>query len=165
MKNDSEFLIRAAQDDDSAALVGLLAEIFAEYEGCILDIDGEMPELRRPASYASATCSRWWVAEIDGHLVGSACACPSEEAGAVELKRLYVAASARRRGLGEHFVGLVEQEATRRAARTVFLWTDTRFRDAHRLYERMGYSRAPKTRALHDASSSIEYRYDKDLRR
>jgi len=155
--------IRPARDGDAAGLIALLTDIFAEYEGCRLDLDGEMPELRRPAAYAEETDSRWWVAERDGGVVASVCACPADD-DSIELKRLYVAAGARRHGLGARLVELVEREAAHRAAPYVFLWTDTRFRDAHRLYERLGYVRADQMRVLHDASNSIEYRYDKDLR-
>lgn len=158
----TDFKFRPAQDGDAAGLIALLVDIFAEYEGCRLDVDGEMPELRQPATYADETDARWWVVEGDGNVLASVCACPADDAS-IELKRLYVASSARRQGLGARLVELVEREAVRRAAPRIFLWTDTRFRDAHRLYERLGYVRGPQLRVLHDASNSIEYRYDKEL--
>lgn len=39
----------------------------------------------------------------------------------------------------------------------------TRFTDAHRLYERLGYVRSPGTRELHDLSRSVEYHFAKAL--
>jgi len=45
----------------------------------------------------------------------------------------------------------------------VHLWTDTRFTDAHRLYERLGYARLDETRALHDRSGTVEYHYRKTI--
>jgi putative acetyltransferase len=65
--------------------------------------------------------------------------------------------------LGAHLVKLAENEALARQLSSMFLWTDIRFEDAHRLYERLGYVRAPGTRALHDASDTVEYRYSKEL--
>jgi hypothetical protein len=44
------------------------------------------------------------------------------------------------------------------------LWSDTRFLDAHRLYERLGYRRTGRTRELHDLSDTVEYEFDKPLR-
>lgn len=77
---------------------------------------------------------------------------------------LYVAAGVRRQGLGTSLVGLVEAEATdRHGAAAVDLWTDTRFHDAHRLYERLGYERQPETRAIGDLSNSVEYHYRRRL--
>ena len=69
----------------------------------------------------------------------------------------------RRAGLGSRLCELVETHARHRRVRFVELWTDTRFTDAHRLYERRGYVRGPETRALHDLSNSIEYYYHKPL--
>ena len=159
-----DLIIRSAHDGDSDGLITLIATVFAEYPDCILDVDGEMPELRKPAAAVREADGRWWVAELDGAIVGSV-SISTVDGLAVELKRLYVAAAARRRGLGAHLVHLAESEAAHRAAHTIFLWTDTRFADAHRLYERLGYARSSGTRALHDASNTIEYHYAKDLRR
>ena len=60
-------------------------------------------------------------------------------------------------------MALAESEARVREARSLILWTDTRFEDAHRLYDRLGFIRAGHTRALNDGSNTIEYHYAKDL--
>jgi len=158
----SEIVIRSARDEDAQGLISLIANAFAEYPGCILDVDVDMPELRRPATAIKTEKGRWWVAELGGDVVGSVAVTPMEER-LIELKKLYVSPVARRRGLGAHLVALAESEAKSRKAMTLFLWTDTRFEDAHRLYERLGYGRAPHTRALNDGSNTIEYHYSKDL--
>jgi hypothetical protein len=41
-------------------------------------------------------------------------------------------------------------------------WSDTRFTDAHRLYERLGYIRGG-TRDLGDVSRSVEYFFEKAI--
>ncbi len=159
-----DLIIRAAQDGDSDGLITLIGTVFAEYPDCVLDVDGEMPELRTPATALREIDGRWWIAELDGKVVGSVSISPVD-GRTIELKRLYVAATARRRGIGAHLVRLAESEAANRDAQNVFLWTDTRFADAHRLYERLGYARSPGTRALHDVSNTIECRYVKELSR
>ena len=53
--------------------------------------------------------------------------------------------------------------AESRGARFVELWSDTRFADAHRLYERLGYRKSGVTRELHDMSGSVEYHFRKEL--
>jgi len=155
--------IRDASDDDSWDLIGLIAGSWAEYPGCVLDVHGEEPWLLAPASAYAAQEGRLWVAAIGDRVVASAALRPSAAPGTVALKSLYVARNARRRGLGERLVALVEAEARRRAATAIELWTDTRFADAHRLYERVGYTRGPHTRALHDLSKSVEYYYVKRM--
>jgi putative acetyltransferase len=140
----------------------LIAPIYAEYPGCFLDVDGEMPELRAPASAAEQDNGRWWVAEREGRIVGSVSVFPESEK-TVELKKLYVAPAARGRGLGAALVKIAEREARERNASSVVLWTDTRFETAHRLYARLGFVRAPHVRALNDVSNTVEFHYRKDL--
>lgn len=156
--------IREARDDDGVALIALVAGCYDEYEGCILDVDGESPELHAIASDYEEQDGRFWVAEDGaGRIIGSVGVEPALEAGGVLLRYLYVDRSVRRSGLASRLVALVEREARARGAAFVTLWTDTRFTAAHGLYERLGYERQPGTRALDDLSRSVEYRYVKML--
>jgi GNAT superfamily N-acetyltransferase len=162
---DPAITIRDARDHDSWDLIGLIAACWAEYPGCILDVHGEEPWLLRPAVAYAEQSGRLWIAEMDGRVVASIALRPGAEPDVIALKSLYVARAARRRGLGARLVALVEDEARARSAVAVGLWTDTRFEDAHRLYERLGYTRGPHTRTLPDLSRSVEYYYRKDLMR
>ncbi|MBX6387470.1 MAG: GNAT family N-acetyltransferase [Frankia sp.] len=178
--------LRRVRDDDGPELERLIGGIWAEYPGCVLDVDAEEPWMRAPASaYDGDAGGRgyrgaMWVVDAAGAGVGAdggadggagpagrlvACVAVREtaEPRRVELKSLYVAAAARRRGLGAALVWRVEREARRRGARFVDLWTDTRFTDAHRLYERLGYAATGQTRDLHDLSNTTEYYYSKEL--
>ncbi len=162
----TDIIIRSARDEDSEGLIVLISNAFSEYPGCVLDVDVDMPELRKPATAVINESGRWWIAELDGTVVGCRLSpmMPSEQAVIVEPeKSLYVSPLARRRGLGAHLVALAESEARVREARTLFLWTDTRFEDAHRLYDRRGFTRSPGRRALNDGSNTIEYHYAKEL--
>ena len=154
-------LIRPVADSDAAALIELIEACWAGYPGCVLDIDGEEPWLRAPATSYAGWQGAMWVATLDNVVV--ACVGLKPHSDHAELKSLYVASAARRRGLGERLSRLVEDEARRLGHRRMELWTDTRFADAHRLYERLGYLRLPDTRHLHDLSGSTEYHYEKDL--
>lgn len=154
--------IRETRDDDSAGLVRLIDQIYAEYEGCVLDVENEVPELKTPATSHAEAGGRLWVAESGGNVVGCVALLPAGN-GTMELKKLYVSREARRMGLGARLCSLVEVEARDRGARSLELWSDTRFKDAHRLYERRGYERGPETRELHDKSKSVEYYYTREL--
>jgi putative acetyltransferase len=153
--------IREAVDSDSEQLIQLIGGVFDEYPGCVLDVDGEMPQLRRPASAFGEWGGRLWVAQLSDRVEG--CVGLSVHEAVAELKHLYVSRSTRGRGLGNRLCELVEEEARRRGHQRIELWTDTRFRDAHRLYERRGYARGVRTRELHDLSASVEYFYEKSL--
>jgi putative acetyltransferase len=150
-------LLRPATDDDSAGVIALIARVFVEYPGCILDVEREEPGLRAPAS----SYDRFWVAELDGAVVG--CIACSLGDGVAELKKLYVDRAARRQGLGRRLIALVEEAARDHRAARIHLWTDTRFEAAHAVFERLGYHRLPETRDLHDLSGTTEYHYEKEV--
>lgn len=150
---------REATDDDSAAICALIADVFAEYPGCLFEMS-EMPELVAPRTWFRNAGGRIWVAERDGEVLGVVAVAPSV-AGFMELKKLYVAAKLRGTGAGSRLIALVENFARDRNAAGVHLWSDTRFELAHAVYEHKGYRRLPETRELHDVSNSIEYHFEK----
>jgi GNAT superfamily N-acetyltransferase len=163
--------IRPVRDADAEGLVELVGEAYAEYPGCVLDLPGVDADLVSPASSAEEAGTILWVVEDAGRIVGSIGAGRLDTAVAsrdriatVELKRLYVAASHRRRGLATGLVRLVEQHAVGVGATTVDLWSDTRFSDAHRLYVRLGYRHTGRTRELEDPSQTTEYHFQRDVR-
>ena len=153
--------IRDARDDDAAGLIALVGACFAEYPGCVLDVDGEIPELRQISTSFAEAGGRFWVADRGGLVVGSVGFKASE--GGVELCKLYVARGARRGGLGGRLCDLVEGAARASGSPLVELWSDTRFTDAHRLYTRRGYERDPDTRDLFDRSHTREYCFRLEL--
>jgi putative acetyltransferase len=159
MSDPVSFTLRDARDADAAALIDLIGGVFAEYPGCVLDVDGELPELRGVATAFARMRGRFWVAEAqgDGRVLGCGGYSPASEPGGIELRKLYVHKAIRRSGIGSAICDLVEGEARRRGLGFVDLWSDTRFETAHRLYERRGYVRGPVTRDLHDKSASVEY--------
>jgi ribosomal protein S18 acetylase RimI-like enzyme len=63
--------------------------------------------------------------------------------GEAELSRLAVAESARRRGVGRALAELCERRARECGADAIVLWSRPYQLAAHRLYESLGYHRAP----------------------
>jgi putative acetyltransferase len=157
-----DVLIRDGADGDSWDVIGLVAACWSEYPNCVLDVDGEVPYLRAVASAFAGWGGRFWVAEDGGRAVACVGCAPGGTPDELELRMLYVGRRWRKRGLGERLAALVEAEAEARAATSIVLWSDTRFEDAHRLYERLGYTRGP-TRELHDLSKTVEYQFRKAL--
>jgi len=160
-------VIRGARDEDALDLIELIGSVFGEYSNCVLDVDGEMPELRGIASWASEHAGAFWVAEAPSRLgvtpalVGVAGY--SVAGSGIELKKLYVHRRARVGGLGGKLLSVVEQAAHERTASFIELWSDTRFVTAHAFYQRRGYVKRPQTRSLHDKSNSVELYFKKVL--
>ena len=150
--------LRSATDADADALIELVGSVYAEYEGCVLDLEGVDANLTAPAQTFDAWGGELWVVE-DPDAALAACVgwAPTEDG--IELKRLYVRKDQRGQGVGTRLVRHVEAVARERGGGRVDLWTDTRFADAHRLYARLGYERLPETRDLHDPSATTEYHF------
>ena len=154
---------RPVEDQDSDGLIALIGACFAEYPGCVLAVDEEMPEIRSLATWVGARDGMAWVVELEGEVVASVATHPVEDAW--ELKKLYVHKSARRRGLATRLVRLAETAAARSGATRMVLWTDTKFVEAHVLYEHLGYETNGERRELHDLSDTVEIFYDRRLDR
>lgn len=154
--------LRPVRDDDAVALHTLVAGCFAEYEGAVLELDGLDAWMLRPATNLAEKGAVLWVLPAGPGLAAVGGWQPS--AAGIELKTLYVGAPWRRRGFAVALAGLVERAARDRGVRTVELWTDTRFHDAHRLYARLGYTKTAETRDLHDRSRTTELHFVKTLR-
>ena len=159
---DSGIVIRPAADSDSAEVIRLIDACYAEYPGCVLDVETEETQLQAVASHFGEGGGGFWVAERDGEVVGSAGYLPSD--AAVKLHHLYVAAPFRGRGLAQRLFDLVEQAARARGVAAIECWSDTRFERAHAFYERLGFRKGAMPRHLGDRSLSVEFFFRLPLR-
>jgi N-acetylglutamate synthase-like GNAT family acetyltransferase len=158
-------VLRDARDSDGPALIEVIGECFAEYPGCVLDVDGEEPWLREPATAYLRLNGQAWVYALGGP-DGPVVACGAIKFGdgdTAELKSLYVSAAARRRRLAQDLSAHLEDAARAAGRRRMQLWSDTRFVDAHALYRGLGYTQLDEQRELHDKSGTVEYRFVKKL--
>ncbi len=157
-------------DADADGLIALVEAAYDEHPGCVLDLAGIDDDLPVPGTTAARRGSPWWVVERaptdergSARVVASVGCGQVDVEGAIELKRLYVAAAQRGHGLATQLIGLVERHAAGLGARCVELWSDTRFGDAHRRYAALGYERTGEDRLLHDPSHTTEWRFVKRI--
>ena len=129
------FAIRAVPLDSAEART-LIAALDAE-------MHGRYPEeganhFRLDADEVAVGRGAFLVAALEGALV--ACGAVRRiEPGVLEIKRMYVAPAARRRGIARLLLERLEQEARALGAKRVVLETGVRQPDALALYERAGY--------------------------
>jgi GNAT superfamily N-acetyltransferase len=155
-------LLRAGRDADADEFIALIGACWAEYPGCVMDVDGEVPELRALASYYAAQGGALWVAEDGGRVVGMVATAPLDD-GAWEICKMYAYPAQRGSGLARALIETAEAFARAHGATAMQLWSDTRFDRAHRFYENRSYVRAGAIRALNDLSNSMEFGYAKML--
>lgn len=156
-------VLRPARDADAQDLFGLLSLCFAEYPGCFVDPHGDLPDLVHPARSFADRGGALWVVEDSAGRVGACIGVDFPAEGTAELHRLYVRPDLRGSGLGSRLVRHVEAHAAMLGAGRMLLWSDTRFTNAHRLYERLGYRRTGETRQLGDISNTSEFFFEKPL--
>jgi GNAT superfamily N-acetyltransferase len=159
-----EAAIRPGRDDDAPGFIALISSCWAEYPGCVFDLDGELPELRHLATWFEDQGSTLWTAAREGAVIGTVATRPMREDRAWEICRLYVAKEARGTGLAQRLLDTAESHAREAGAHRMVLWTDTRFEAAHSFYEKRGYVRQGAIRILDDLSKSLEFRYAKPAR-
>ena len=115
------------------------------YHADLYDLDGHYADLGH----------QFWVFETDGQIVGTVALEFHDRIKSAEqtveidgmvrlvgtdcsLNRLYVHPDGRRRGVGHQLVQRVIDVAKSRQRVAMEIWSDKRFVDAHRLYERVG---------------------------
>jgi len=146
-------MLRAGRDSDAAGFITLIRDCWAEYPGCVFDLDGELPELRALASYFAEQDGALWVAEEAGAVVGMAAVHPLPGTPDWEICRVYVAASQRGTGIAATLMATAEAHARAAGAEVIRLWSDTRFTRAHTFYAKLGYVRQGPIRVLNDLSN------------
>jgi len=146
-------VLRDARDDERDAVRELTLRAYAEYATIMT------PEAWAGLEGAVRTALDAWapaeriVAEHEGRLVGSVALYPASAAayGALagtvphpELRMLAVACEARGLGVGRLLVDECVRRARRMGAAELGLHTSASMRTAIRMYERMGFERAPE---------------------
>jgi putative acetyltransferase len=124
-------------------------------------------EIDRIAEYYGDRNGGFWVAESAGDVVGMF---GLEPAGpdAMELRRMYVAPEARRRGIARQMLGFAEDECRRRGLQSLTLSTSELQGEALALYRASGY-RLQKEEIAETASNKTlgggirRYHFDKSL--
>jgi GNAT superfamily N-acetyltransferase len=152
-------VIEPARATDAPSVIALVGRVFAEY-GFSWDPATEVPDLfdldRRYGGEAGA----FWVARLDGRVVGSV-GVERLADGRAELHRLYLDASLRGRGVGRDLVETVLGWCRKAGIGRLILWSDTRFDRAHRLYERLGFTKTGERELPNDPNDTREFGYER----
>ena len=148
--------LRLARNKDSEQIIKLIRKCFKVYQNCLLDVDNASPELKYIYTYFRRQRGKFWVIENKNKIIGCMGYLPSKK-NEIEIHKLYIDQKFRRKGLAKHLVQKVENIAMRENKSKVILWTDTRFKEAHKMYLKMDYEKSKKTRRLYDISDCLLY--------
>jgi GNAT superfamily N-acetyltransferase len=155
--------VRRAGSGDAQAIAAVVRAVYDEY-GFTWEAGGYHADLRDAAAHYDA----FWVAEVDGAVAGTAgLELSSDRVGGLpgcdcSLERLYVLDRVRGQGAGSALMRAVLDEARAHGRQRLAIWSDKRFEDAHRLYERFG-ARVEAERVHDDPDASHEWGLVLDL--
>jgi len=149
------FVIRPAAGTDSLAAAEVVRAVFEEY-GFSWDPDDYCADLYDIQTHYLDEGAHFWVAEIDGQVVGTtalerfeqlpgAVGSTWEMAGKLRaggadcsLERLYVHPASRGLGLGRALLETTLAKARESGRRAMEIWSDKKLLNAHRLYGHSG---------------------------
>ena len=157
------FRIEPAGHEHAPEVIELIHRVFDEYE-FIWDPLDEFWDLlteHHAFPYRTPIGGMWVMRDDEGTVVGSIAA-ERVDGPTVELHRLYLDAHLRGQGLGRKLFETGVEWVREHGAWRIELWSDTRFEDAHRLYERLGYVKAD-TRELDDVNNTVEFKYEREI--
>ena len=140
--------LRLARNKDGNQIINLIKRCFKDYKNCYLDVDNDSPELRDVYSY------------FKNKIIGCMGYIPHEKNN-LEIHKLYIDKSYRMKGLAKKLMLRIESIAKKYKKRKIVLWTDTRFKEAHKMYKKLNYKKMSKTRKLNDISNTTEYAFQK----
>lgn len=145
-----DFKVRDWQPGDRQAAATLIATVLAEF-GLGWDPENTDRDVVEVEAAYQQTGGEFWVveateAETAGKIIGTAGYYPvsrGTEAGmqAVEIRKMYLAPSARGQGLGRWILGQLEQQIRGRGYRHIWVETVSQMQAAIHLYESSGYQR------------------------
>jgi putative acetyltransferase len=129
--------IREYKLSDTEPVLALITSVLTEY-GFSPDIGGLHHDLELAGQRYLRNRADFWVAELDGALVGTVAVRPKDEVTS-ELKRLYVNPAVRGHGIGQLLYTQAETFAVSAGYEKIWLDSSRRFTQARRLYERNGF--------------------------
>jgi putative acetyltransferase len=154
-------VIEPAHEADAPAIIALIGRVFAEY-GFTWNPTTEVPDLFDLDRHYGGEAGAFWVARLDGRVVGSV-GVERLPDGRAELHRLYLDATLRGRGVGRALVEAVLAWCRRAGIAHLTLWSDTRFERAHGLYEGMGFAQTGERELPNDPNDTREFGYERTV--
>ncbi len=147
--------IRAAAEADIPRLIDLIQKTIESY-GYLFELDFELPDFLDFNGFYGPK-AELYVVEEDGEIAG--CGALKGIGETPFLSRIYVDEAFRGRGYGKAVVLHLMRRAVELGHQDLELWSDTKFRTAHRMYERLGFRFTGRVRPLHDVNNCFEYHY------
>lgn len=157
MHQSTKSEIITAKKSDLSAILNIIKNVFEEY-GMIYDPDNDFPDLMAFEKHYPFDQQELYV--IKSAQVIAGCGGYKFDSNRLPyLTRIYIDPKLQGQKLGEKLVRFLVEQAISESD-FVYLWTDTRFKKAHNLYSKLGFTTEWRTRPLGDINESYEFYYE-----
>jgi len=137
----SEDTIRRIQPADDRAVEQVLLDVLAEFRAIGEGFSDQDEELAAMSAAYGSPAAAYFVAELDGEIVGGAGVgpLPGAEPHVCELRKMYLLPVVRGHGIGRRLLETCLEAARRMGYRECYLETLAQMDRARDLYERFGF--------------------------
>lgn len=137
----SEVGIRPIRPEDDGRVREIIVAVMAELEATGEGFSDSDPELAAMSAAYGGAEAAYFVAEVEGRLVGGGGVGPlaGAEPGVCELRKMYLLPDARGLGIGRRLLEVCVAAAREMGYRTCYLETLAQMDRARDLYERFGF--------------------------
>jgi putative acetyltransferase len=137
----SKVTIRRIRPDDDPVVERVLVEVLTEFEATGEGFSDQDTELTAMSAAYGGSDSAYFVAELDGEVVGGAGVgrLPQAEPHVCELRKMYLLRGARGHGIGRRLLETCVQAAREMGYLECYLETLAQMDRARDLYERFGF--------------------------
>ncbi len=149
-------IIRPARKDDIDRLITIIRDTIHSY-GYIFELEFELPDFLDYDNYYGRGKGELYVLEANG--VEAGCGALKLDGSIPYLSRIYVDEAYRGHGYGKAMVQFLMSRNADLGNSELELWTDTLFRTAHKMYEKLGFVYTGRVRPLGDINNCFEYHY------
>lgn len=138
-------LVRAYEPQDAQAVAAVILPIQQVEFGIPITLE-DQPDLSNVEQFYQRGCANFWVAQVDGKIVGTIALLDIGNNEAA-LRKMFVAARFRGRGAGvaQRLLSELLAWAARNELRSIYLGTTAEFLAAHRFYEKNGFNEVAKS--------------------
>lgn len=139
--NQRDITYRRAQARDSDAIELILKRTLADYDIQLPD-NYSFADIENLEEVYLDSGGEFTVLLRDGNIIGFFALLPGED-NQVELKRLYLTAAERGRGLGKYLLEMALNRAQEDGHHRIYLETTSKFKEAVGLYRKYGFKTNP----------------------
>ena len=137
--------IRPSNPEDAAAIAAVILPIQQVEFGIPVTLEAQ-PDLGDIQAFYQHGCGNFWVAEVDGNIVGTIALLDIGNGNAA-LRKMFVAEPFRGKehGVAQRLLQELLRWAATKPVASVYLGTTAKFLAAHRFYEKNGFTEIAKT--------------------